>query len=405
MATISKTAGITGSVSVAQSPAEILPDSLVIDMREEISMADEDESQFTTYTMKLKHSEATREKINWREKDYFPRLSAVQTAYTAISTTGTIVVTATQGNRFRKGDVVRNMAGKDAFLVTSVSSDTLSVTHIGAATAAAGSVGDTLLIAGNASEQGADYPDTAVLTATLGYNYTQIFRHGCVFSRTARAVNYYGQSEPAQEEALKGIEQKRAIEYTGFWGARGLIAPGPITAGGGEPLGLAGGLVEFIVTNKVDMSIGGFTVDTVDDFLRNALQHASTNVVIFCAPIVAQRMSKFNRGGQGTAWRPSNESVAGLKVDAFMSGVYGYEIPIVVKKDWNDFPSTLKQYGGWAFVVDLNRVEYKTLTGGSTSLLENRQSPGADKKASEWLTECTWEIRNEASHGIMYGVT
>jgi hypothetical protein len=135
------------------------------------------------------------------------------------------------------------------------------------------------------------------------------------------------------------------------------------------------------------------------------LQRTSRNVVFFVSPTAANKVSKFNRGGQGTAWRPEPQNVAGLKVDAFMSGVYGYQIPIVVKKDWNDFPTTLKQYGGYAFLVDLNRIEYKNLTGASTSLLTARQHPGGDRSSEEWLTECTLEVRNEASHGIIYGIT
>jgi hypothetical protein len=43
MATIQK-----GTVSTT----EVLPDSMVIDMRDEVSMADEDENQFSTFTMK-----------------------------------------------------------------------------------------------------------------------------------------------------------------------------------------------------------------------------------------------------------------------------------------------------------------------------------------------------------------
>jgi hypothetical protein len=98
------------------------------------------------------------------------------------------------------------------------------------------------------------------------------------------------------------------------------------------------------------------------------------------------------------------ENVAGLKVDAFMSGVYGYELPVVVKKDWNDFPTTLKQFGGWVFIVDMDRVAYRPLVGADTALLTPRQLPGGDRRSEEYLTETTWEIRNEASHGIMFGV-
>ena len=381
------------------STTEVLQDSMVIDMRDEFSLLDEDETQFTTFTMKTRHSTATREKVNWREKEYFPRLATVSTAYTNVA--GAVLVNAGHGNRFRKGDVFRNMATGEAIYVTSVATDQLNVVrNIGAKAAAAGSIGDTLLIMSNASPQGADFPDTAILTATLGFNYTQIFRHGYTFSRTARAVDYYGRGEPAQESADKGVEHKRAIEYSGFWGARDLKTD-PNT---GEPVGFAGGLVEFITTNRQDVA-GSLTVDYLDTFLRTALQFSGRNLAMYMAPIVAGQISKFNRGGQGTAWRPSRENVAGLKVDAFLSGVYGYELPVVVKKDWNDFPTTLKQYGGWMFIVDHDRVEYKTLTGAATQLLTARQHPGADRVSEEYLTECTWEIRNERAFGLLYGIT
>src|SRR4051812_33006482 len=116
MATIQK-----GTVATT----EVLQDSMVIDMRDEVSMADEDASQFSTFTMKSRKGQATREKINWREKDYFPRLVTVATAYTNVATT--VVLSAGHGNRIRVGDVLRNMPGGDAMYVTAVATDTLTV--------------------------------------------------------------------------------------------------------------------------------------------------------------------------------------------------------------------------------------------------------------------------------------
>jgi Family of unknown function (DUF5309) len=389
MATIQK-----GTVSTT----EVLQDSMEIDMREEISMLDEDESQFSTFTMKSRKGEATREKVNWREKEYFPRMVTVNGALTNVGTA--LIVSAGHGQRLRKGDILRNMAMGDAAFVQSVSADTATIVRdIGDKAAQAWAVGDTLLITSNASPQGADFPETAILNPTLGFNYTQIFRHGYTFSRTARSVDYYGRGAPADESAFKGVEHKRAIEYSGFWGARDLFTD-PVT---GEPTGVAGGLVEFIVTNRQDVA-GSLTVDYVDNFLKGALQFAGRDATIYASPLAALQMSKFNRGGQGTAWRPSRENVAGLKVDAFMSGVYGYEIPIVVKKDWNDFPTTLKQYGGWLFIADHGSIEFKPLRGGDTQLLTARQHPGADRVSEEYLTEATWEVRNERHHSILYGI-
>lgn len=380
------------------STSDLLPDSMIIDMDPEMRMVDEDASQFSTFTMKSQNREATREKVNWRENAYFPRLVTVLTAYTNVATT--IILNAGQGNNVRVGDVLRNMVGGDAVWVTAIATDTLTVVrNVGVKAAQAGNIGDTMLIMSNASAQGADFGQTAVLIPTVAFNYTQIFRHGYTFSRTTTKVAQYGGREPAKESALKGVEHKRAIEYSGFWGARDQKTD-PAT---GEPVGFAGGLVEFITTFKQDVA-GSLTVDTLDTFLKGALQFSSRNVVMYCSPLAALQISKFNRGGQGTAWRPDPQNVAGIKVDAFMSGVYGYEIPVVVKKDWNDFPTTLKQYGGWVFIVDHSSVWWRPLTDSSTKLLTNRQNAGADRISEEYLTEGTWEIANEQHHGILYGI-
>jgi len=381
------------------STADMLPEALIVDMDPEMRDLDEDFSQYSTMTMKSASRETTREKFNWIERQLFPRLVTVGTAYTAGATT--VILSAGHGANVRVGDVLRSMARGDAMWVTAVATDTLTVVpQIGSAVQAAGSVGDTLLIMSNAAAQGADFGQTAVLLPTLGYNYTQIFRHGYTFSRTATKVAKYSGREPATESAAKGVEHKRAIEYSGFWGARDLKTD-PLT---GEPVGFTGGLNEFIVSNRSDQS-GGFTVDTVDAFLQTVLQHSSRNIAWYLAPVAASKISKFNRGGQGTAWRPDPQNVAGLKVDAFMSGVYGYEIPVVVKKDWNDFPTTLKQYGGWTFIVDHDRIAWRYLTDSQTKLLTGRASNGADRVSEEYLTEGGWEINNQANHGIIYGIT
>jgi len=367
-------------------------------MDPEMKALDADESQYSTLIMNTSSKETKREKFNWLEKDIFPRLVTVNTSYTNVATS--IILTAGQGSNVRVGDVLRNMARGDAYWVTAVTTDTLTVVaNVGSKPQQAGTAGDTMLIMSNASAQGADFGQTAILLPVLGFNYTQIFRHGYSFSRTATKAAAYTGREPGEESDDKALEHKRAIEYSDFWGARDTKTD-PAT---GEPAGFTGGLVEFITTNKTDVA-GSLTVDIVDNFLTQTLRKAGRNATIYASPLAAFQMSKFNRGGQGSAWRPSRENVAGLKVDAFMSGVFGYEIPIVVKKDWYDFPTTLKQYGGWLFVVDNDAISWRFLTDSSTALLTNRQSPGGDRVSEEWLTEGGWEITTEAHHGILFGI-
>jgi hypothetical protein len=379
------------------STADILADALVVDMDSEMRMLDADKSQFSTMTMATPSKETSREKFNWLENEFFPRLVVAEGAYTNVATS--VVLEAGQGSNVRVGDVLRNMARGDALWVTAVATDTLTVVrNVGSRAAQAGVDGDTLLIMSNAAAQGADFGQTAVLVPTLGYNYTQIFRHGVSFANTAVAVETYNAREPAHESAMKGLEQKRAIEYSGFWGARDMKTD----AATGEPVGFTGGLVEFITTNKQDVN-ASLTVDYLDTFLMDALQYAE-KPVIYASPLAAYQISKFNRGGMGSAWRPERTEVAGLKVSAFMSGVYGTEVPVVVKKDWGDFPTTLDQYGGWLFIVDHGSIAWRPLRGRSTKLLTSRQHPGADRLSEEYLTEGGWQISNQAKHSILYGI-
>lgn len=367
-------------------------------MDPEMRQLDADESQYSTMTMNTRSKVTTREKFQWLEKEVFPRL-VTTTAYLIGDTA--VTLSAGQGANVRIGDVLRNMARGDALWVTNVVGDVLTVVRdVGTKAAVAGTNGDTLLIMSNAAAQGADFGQTAIVLPTSAFNYTQIFRHGYSFSRTAVKVATYTGKNPDEESDAKALEHKRAIEYSGFWGARDMKTD----PASGEPVGFTGGLVEFITTNKTDNN-GPLTVDIVDNFLTQVLRNSSRNAVIYASPLAAFQMSKFNRGGQGTAWRASNERVVGLKVDAFMSGVFGYEIPIVVKKDWYDFPTTLDQYGGWLFIVDHDSIDWRFLTDSSTALLTNRQHPGADRVSEEWLTEGGWQVSNEKHHGILFGIT
>src|SRR5262252_5111841 len=387
---------VTGTVSTEEFETTA---ERKIDMDPEIKMLDKDESQFTTYTQDVSSKVTHREKINWLENEYFPRLVSLSATYAASGAVTPTLQTG-QGAYVRKGDFLRNMKTGEGFWVTNITGDVLTATRtIGGAAAAAGSIGDQMLIASNASAQGADFGQTAMLQKTVGYNYTQIFRHGLTFSRTATAIDIFGPSQPGQESANKGVEHKRALEYTGFWGARGMITD-PAT---GEPVGFAGGLVEFISTFKRDVA-GSLTADYLDSYFKDALQHGSRNKVMYVAPLLALQISKFNRTGMGQYWVPSDTSIHGVKVDAFISGVYGWKIPVIVKRDWNDFSTTNKQYGGWGFLVDHDYVSWRPLVDASTSLLTARQPRGADRVSEEWLTEGTWEIAQERNHGILYGV-
>ena len=376
---------------------DVLADERVVDMSDDIKHLDPDDSQFVTMMQRMASKEAIREKVNWLELEYFPRLSAL--AASATSAASTIGVTAGQGTYFRAGDVVRIAATGEAFRVLSVATDTLTVERgVGDVAAATAASGLQLLIVSNASKQGATLGTRKMLKKVLGFNYTQIVRHPFGFTNTNVAIERYGGREPANEAAQKLVEHKRSLEYLAFFGARDLITH----SGDSEPTGYAGGIDEFVSTN-VDNAGGTLTEANLEAYLRDGLQHGSRNKVIFLAPVAMGAISGFLRDSIQPAGL--NERLWGAKVDAYISGAYGQKIPLIVKRDWNDFSTASVQYGGFAVGVDMSNVKIRPLRGRNTSLLRNRQANDADETTHEYLTEVSYEIAQEATHFIINGIT
>lgn len=381
-------------VTGVESDNTILSNERVIDMDDTIVYLDPEVSQFTTMLMKAKRRQAQATKVEWLEDELFPRLSAVVSG--GASDGATITVTTGQGAYFRAGDLVRNAHTGCGFKVTSVAGDVITPGNvIGRVAFSAHTAADQLVIIGNASAQGATLGTRLIVKRVAQYNYTQIQRNPYGFTRSLMASKLYGGPEPGKERNKKGTEHKRAIEYSLFWGIRSL------DTSGAQPVGASGGLFEYVTTN-VQNAAGTLTKTLLDTYMRGFLQHGpSGSGVLFVSPLFAQALSGFLRD----AWQPvtTDTKLWGAVVDGFISGAYGTRVPVIVKKDWNDFSSASTQYGGWAFYVNMDNVEFNTLR--DTQLLSDRQANDADSLDEEYLTEFSLKVQHERTHGIVTGVT
>ncbi len=372
---------------------DILANERRIDMDDVIPFLDPDVSQFTTMLMRVKSQKARATKVEWMEDELFPRLSSNTGGATNVATA--ITVATGEGTYFRGGDLVRVSRTGEAFRVVSVATDTLTVIRgIGSTAAAAILAADQFVIVGNASAQGAGLGTRKITKRVPQYNYEQIQRNPYGFTNSLIETDLYTEGEPDHERSKKAVEHKRAIENLLFFGARAL------DVSGSEPIGYSGGLVEFITTN-VKNAAGALTATLLDTYFRDFLAHGSQNKIMFASPVVAQAISGFLQN----AWKPATTSdrLWGAKVDGYISGVYGWEVPIVVKRDWNDFSTASTQYGGYAFVVDMDYVKIRPMR--NTRLLRGRQANDADSYDEEYLTEFALELMHERAHGLIKGVT
>ncbi len=388
----------TTIISAAASTKDPLSNELKVSMRDQIAMLDTDDTQFTTMLMdpRLQKEKANSFKEEWLEDVYMPRLSTLGTALSA--STDTVIPTATnEGLYFRAGDLVRNAVTGEAMLVTvgNAASSFTAARGLGTVAAVSSVSGADLVIIGHIDTQGATLPTIMMTQRTTNYNYTQIQRHSYGFTRTAMQTQWYGGPLLDKERSKKVVEHKRAIEQTLFFGARSYTSLGPTHS--------CGGLIEFITTN-VATAGGTFSKANLQTFLRAGLQYGNLDQkVLFVAPLVAATVAQFLQDN----WVRSgpDETVFGSKIDAVIGSAYGGpEIPVVIKRAWNNFQSgTANQYGSRAFLVDMANVQYLALT--DTVQLRNRQAPDYDGIKEEYLTEHTFRCEVEKAHQLWTNIT
>lgn len=378
-------------ISGLADTADPLAAELKVDMRDKLAMLDPDVSQFSTMLMKLPEERAKSFKVEWLEDRLIPRTTGLSASATSAATN--LDVTTSTGSYFKVGDIVRITTTGEAVRVTTVGTSAITVVRaigsVAAASAASGGDG-TLVILGGSNEQGATLPTALITQRTSAYNYTQIIRNAWRFTRTATETAFYAGSLLAKERKKKATEHKADIENTLFYGARSY------SAGTNNPRHTAGGLIEFITTNITSAS----TLDkgTLNDFFRTGLQYGSSNKVLFAAPIVAQVISEFLQDNWVRA-KP-DERVWGAKVDAYVSAVYGTDIPVIVKRQWGGFGTPAANfYSTKAFLVDMENVQLAPLH--DSELLRNRQANDADEVAEEYLCELSLKVEQETTHALL----
>jgi hypothetical protein len=382
------------------STEEVLTDERKLDVDDRIRKLRPDESQFSTMTDKTPSRTAVREKVNWFEEDDFPRqvsaASGIATGVTALP------LVAGQGKIVAARDLLRNMRTGEGLTVVSVATDTVTVTRqTGNIAQAAVNAGDVFLVVGDAQAQGSDFPAPRYLARVLGYNYTQITRTTWSFTGTQTSIDMYGGREPAKEAIRKAREHKRKWEAIGFFGMRSFQAA---VAPDNDPQGTAGGAIEFITSNVVNANAVAFTDKFFDAWVMSTLPYGDPNSkVLFASPVVVQNLSSWVRTGMGSQFAPSPMNVYGVQVDSFISGAYGYKLPIVLKSEWAEFPVANGGYGGYAFLLDMSLISQVPLRDRDTKLITEQQPKGKDVYSAEYFREATYEFALEKAHGILKG--
>ena len=366
------------------------------DMDPEIGQIDDDESVLAGLLMRINTKPAISSKVEWIEDEPHPRYTTAAGSFTNVA--GSFTVAAGTGAYFKAGDIIRDELTGENMLITSVATDTLSVTRgFGSVTGTASSgAADGIVRVAMAATQGATIPTLIQTKKVAQFNYTQIIRSAAGFTNTSAASSWFGQDDVVDYEiGKKTVEHRREIENMLFLGRRNLVTGPPVRSA-------CGGLTDYVSTNITTVG-GNLTQVNLENFLRQAGRFRANGDVriAFAAPIFLSGMASFPLGR--LAPPETNVSQWGVgAIQQYRAGS-GLNVNIVEKRDWDDFAKTSPALGGTMVVCCMNALRFRPLR--KTQLLRNRQGTNEDSVYFEYLTEGSLEIKHERKFAIMRGVT
>ncbi len=376
----------------------------------EIADLEPDQAAVLTFLMKLdKRASVESPRIEWYEQDYVAKWT-ISAATLGAFATGTLLTVA-DGTLFTAGDLflfpqaAASSTVPEIIRVVSVSTDTLTIVR---GSSPQGTNWLTAIrIIGTAYEENANHPSAKTFAPVLKTSYTQIFRTSLEISATAAASKHYGAAggERKREQAKKLVEHKIKMNGSLLFGkATESLTGGP----NGNPIRTTMGLNSVITTNVSDAG-GTLTKKYLEGFSETAFRYGSKEKMLLSAPKI---ISAIHEWGNGFLNVSPMEKVYGVNIQRVQ---FGHGSAMLVR-DWmleNGAGSTLNGFAGWGFMLDMDSLEYKYLSGNGinrdTHLIEDDitsgQNSGRDGFVDEYLTECGFCIKVEKRHAKIFDVT
>lgn len=312
-------------------------------------------------------------KVEWLEEDLTPQEDTVA----SFTGTGPWVLTVTDGNIFRVGDILhkRDALASVQYVVDSISTNAVTVSAF-AGNAVAPAASDVMEIVGQYRAEGAQ-PDTSrTVDRTAKFNYTQIGQEKVEASRTQRKRAMYGVGDPYDHEVGKKFKEL-AIRFE-----RSMVL-GQRAISGANDRRFMGGLFYYITTNSVS-DVKANTATALNSLLRRCYEQGGSPSVLMVSPAIKAAISanvdpSLRRSTRG-------ETTGGYVIDRFLSD-FG-DVEIVTNRH---FPKTK------GLALQKEFIKRKVFTGYFHEYLAKI----GDGDQGELVGEFSLEVKNEKAHGIL----
>ena len=346
-------------------------------------------------TSMMKSERTTSPEFYWWEEPLFMYTFTV-TGVVAIGAAA--VPIAADATRLKPGDVLKNGRTGEHVRVISVTSNTAITVERARGpggspegTDAAMANNDTLLYVGSAYREGAPRGIGTSASPTKQNNFTQIFRDPVEITRTAMQTTTYRTGDPfANDKARTAHKHAAGIERALWFGAK------YETLENGQPIRYTGGILSFIPTANVYDVGGTLTMNELEDQLAGMFAFGSGEKLAFTSIQVIALISRLVRLN-GQFEMSSTTKEYGMDVRR----LFGPAGTIVLTE--HPMFSATPYLRNDIFVLDTDNLRYRHLQ--DTTYLKNRQDPGVDGKADEFLTECGLEVHHGETHYRLRNIT
>jgi hypothetical protein len=296
------------------------------------------------------------------------------------------------GAYFHVGDMIQ--VDSEYMWVSSISSNTLTVTRGAAGTSAASHDDDSAVyIRYNARLEGADSDNGHTTEKSAPYNYAQILHDEILISGTAQVIEQYGISDEYNYQLMKkmggagGGKGKKGnagelmldLERVAFYGKR-VLRTSSVASG-------CGGLDVFITTNTAALASAALTQKRLEDSIQTAWSYGGKPDCIVCNAWVKRKISSFYAGSIRTERR---DDVGGMVIDT-------------VSTEFGDLDILLDRHcpSGTAYILQKDKVGYITIRPFDHEELAKT----GDWTKGQVLGEYGFVVENEKAHAIISGIS
>ena len=337
--------------------------------------------------------EAASTHHEWLEDELLPNKDAVNdSTFTDPDVDTQFVVD--NGSRFRAGDQIQVEGSSELMLVSGVSTNTLTVIRGYAGTMSENLADNQAInILGNAALEGDDKPGVRFTNRRRCGNYTQIFTASVDVSGTdvaARQLGLADEMDYQKQERLR--ELIRDMENTVINGGQPTSSP----QGGDTVRRTMKGVVQHLATNVFRTGDSGFPTGAdldeakINYVLRKIWASSSGNIdLIVVGGFQKRRINNFVSASRSYA--------AGDTKFTDLVNVYESDFGVcrIVTTRWLPQDTVL--------LLDSSRIAVLPLAGRSFHF--KPLASAGDYECGELIGEYTVELKNEAAHGIIRGLS